>query len=124
MESHFNSIGLKSDAIVERGRSLAKAYSEQTQSGTDVQMRESSRPRSKSAVRANSSIRGMSQPRSASSMAFKDEKSRERSEIIRRRSMKKRNEKGLKGEADRTIGNLMPKHLFSGKRGIGKNERR
>jgi len=29
-----------------------------------------------------------------------------------------------KGEADRTIVDLMPKHLFSGKRGIGKADRR
>ncbi|KAB0804125.1 hypothetical protein PPYR_01095 [Photinus pyralis] len=31
---------------------------------------------------------------------------------------------GLKGEADRFIGNKMPKHLFTGKRGIGKTDRR
>ncbi len=30
----------------------------------------------------------------------------------------------LKGEADRFIGNKMPKHLFSGKRGTGKTDRR
>lgn len=30
----------------------------------------------------------------------------------------------LKGEADRFIGNKMPKHLFSGKRGSGKTDRR
>jgi len=32
--------------------------------------------------------------------------------------------KGLKGEGDRFIGNKKPKHLFSGKRGIGKTGRR
>lgn len=37
---------------------------------------------------------------------------------------KKINKKGLKGEADRFIGNKMPKHLFSGKRGVGKSDRR
>ncbi|KAG5891666.1 hypothetical protein JTB14_020084 [Gonioctena quinquepunctata] len=31
---------------------------------------------------------------------------------------------GLKGEADRFIGTKMPKHLFSGKRGVGKTDRR
>ena len=31
---------------------------------------------------------------------------------------------GLKGEADRFIGTKMPKHLFSGKRGAGKTDRR
>ncbi|CAO1316595.1 unnamed protein product [Diamesa tonsa] len=30
----------------------------------------------------------------------------------------------LKGEADRFIGDMMPKHLFSGKRGTGKTDRR
>ena len=29
-----------------------------------------------------------------------------------------------KGEADRHIPNLMPKHLYSGKRGNGKTDRR
>lgn len=31
---------------------------------------------------------------------------------------------GLKGEADRFIGDMMPKHLFAGKRGSGKTDRR
>lgn len=31
---------------------------------------------------------------------------------------------GLKGEADRFIGTKMPKHLFAGKRGTGKTDRR
>lgn len=37
---------------------------------------------------------------------------------------KKVGKKGLKGEADRFIGNKMPKHLFSGKRKQGKTDRR
>lgn len=37
---------------------------------------------------------------------------------------KKVGKQGLKGEADRFIGSKMPKHLFSGKRGIGKTSRR
>ncbi|XP_078048421.1 nucleolar GTP-binding protein 1 [Augochlora pura] len=32
--------------------------------------------------------------------------------------------KGMKGEADRFIGTKMPRHLFSGKRGVGKTDRR
>lgn len=30
----------------------------------------------------------------------------------------------MKGEGDRFIGNKMPKHLYSGKRGSGKTDRR
>ena len=37
---------------------------------------------------------------------------------------KKVKKKGLKGEADRFIGTKMPRHLFSGKRGVGKADRR
>ncbi|XP_008553913.1 nucleolar GTP-binding protein 1 [Microplitis demolitor] len=37
---------------------------------------------------------------------------------------KKVAKKGLKGEADRFIGTKMPRHLFSGKRGVGKTDRR
>ncbi|CAB3241544.1 unnamed protein product [Arctia plantaginis] len=37
---------------------------------------------------------------------------------------KKTKRMGLKGEADRFIGTKKPKHLFSGKRGVGKTDRR
>ncbi|KAF0764910.1 nucleolar GTP-binding protein 1, partial [Aphis craccivora] len=37
---------------------------------------------------------------------------------------KKVKKQGLKGEADRFIGTKRPKHLYAGKRGIGKTERR
>lgn len=37
---------------------------------------------------------------------------------------KKVKKQGLKGEADRFIGMKKPKHLFAGKRGIGKTDRR
>ena len=37
---------------------------------------------------------------------------------------KKVGKQGLKGEGDRFIGTKMPKHLFSGKRGVGKTDRR
>jgi len=39
-------------------------------------------------------------------------------------SRKDRNRDGRKGESDRHIASKMPKHLFSGKRGIGKTDRR
>lgn len=44
--------------------------------------------------------------------------------IAHRAIAKKVKKKGLKGEADRFIGTKMPKHLFAGKRGVGKTDRR
>ncbi|CAI5496377.1 unnamed protein product [Closterium sp. Naga37s-1] len=43
---------------------------------------------------------------------------------LARKHAKKRNVQSRKGEADRTIVNVRPKHLFAGKRGIGKTDRR
>lgn len=46
------------------------------------------------------------------------------SRIAHKAISKKVKKHGLKGEADRFIGNKKPKHLFAGKRGIGKTDRR
>jgi nucleolar GTP-binding protein len=40
------------------------------------------------------------------------------------KKQKVRNRLGKAGEADRVINTKMPKHLFSGKRGLGKTDRR
>jgi nucleolar GTP-binding protein len=40
------------------------------------------------------------------------------------KAQRKMNKRAKIGEADRTIITKMPKHLFSGKRGIGKTDRR
>lgn len=40
------------------------------------------------------------------------------------KKQKTRNRMGKAGEADRVITTKMPKHLFSGKRGMGKTDRR
>jgi nucleolar GTP-binding protein len=45
-------------------------------------------------------------------------------ERLRTKVQDKYKKEAKKGEADRTILNLMPRHLFSGKRGNGKNDRR
>jgi nucleolar GTP-binding protein len=43
---------------------------------------------------------------------------------IKKKLDKHRNKQARRGEADRTIPNLRPKHLLSGKRGIGSTDRR
>ena len=51
-------------------------------------------------------------------MCFQDD------QRIRHKIQKEWKFDGKFGEADRTVPNLMPKHLYTGKRGAGKNERR
>jgi len=48
----------------------------------------------------------------------------EAAERLARKKQKLMNMQARVGEADRHIPTLKPKHLFSGKRGIGKTERR
>jgi len=43
---------------------------------------------------------------------------------IQKNSIKNRSREGRRGESDKDIPSKMPKHLFSGKRGIGKTDRR
>lgn len=58
-------------------------------------------------------------------MGVKDSTMKTKLKNIAHKALKKKiAKKGLKGEADRFIGTKMPKHLFSGKRGVGKTDRR
>lgn len=55
---------------------------------------------------------------------FRDLAQKQQALKIAKKSVRKRNKAACKGEGDRVIPNLKPKHLFSGKRGIGKTTRR
>jgi len=55
---------------------------------------------------------------------LKDKRQKLSVEKMAKRAQRDRNKESKKGEGDRVILNRMPKHLYSGKRGIGKNERR
>ncbi|KAH6754897.1 Nucleolar GTP-binding protein [Perilla frutescens var. hirtella] len=55
---------------------------------------------------------------------FKDTAQKKKAIKIAKSSSKNRNKEARKGEADRVIPTLRPKHLFSGKRSTGKTQRR
>lgn len=55
---------------------------------------------------------------------LRDEKQVKAVRILKKRSQIKMNQFGRAGEADRHIAAKLPKHLFSGKRGAGKTQRR
>ncbi|CAN6877994.1 unnamed protein product [Brassica oleracea] len=55
---------------------------------------------------------------------FKDSSQKIKALKIGNKSHRKRNKDARRGEADRVIPTLKPKHLFSGKRGKGKTQRR
>ncbi|XP_020285102.1 nucleolar GTP-binding protein 1 [Pseudomyrmex gracilis] len=123
-----------------RDRSVAKLKREMEDLGVDMENTENahfkrtrgrSRSRSEPAKkRMRVELASQSRARSVSKpprdeMGVKDGTMKTKLKNIAHNALKKKiAKKGLKGEADRFIGNKMPKHLFSGKRGIGKTSRR
>ncbi|KAH0757162.1 hypothetical protein KY290_020655 [Solanum tuberosum] len=68
----------------------------------------------------------MSRPRSefVPGEGFKDKPQKEQAIKLFKKSDNKRNKDARRGESDRVIPTLKPKHLFSGKRSSGKTDRR
>ncbi|KAK9172907.1 Nucleolar GTP-binding protein 1 [Cryptosporidium meleagridis] len=56
--------------------------------------------------------------------SLKPGKQQEKAEKLRRKSQSKLGKLARRGEADRSVPTKMPMHLFSGKRGMGKTDRR
>ncbi|XP_044004786.1 nucleolar GTP-binding protein 1-like [Aphidius gifuensis] len=124
-----------------RGRSVTRLKNEMEKLGVNVDDREDAhfaktRGRSRSAsgpskkrMRVESVGRSLSRGRSASrprdEMGIKDIAMKDKLKNIAHKAISKKvGKKGLKGEADRFIGTKMPRHLFAGKRGVGKTDRR
>ncbi|XP_073964647.1 nucleolar GTP-binding protein 1 [Choristoneura fumiferana] len=121
----------------ERARSTTKLREEMEKLGVDMSeskeahfTRTRSRSRSASAPVAKRARIDVSRGRSVSRPArdeqgVKDTQMQKRAKNMAHVAIAKKTKKmGLKGEADRFIGTKMPKHLFSGKRGTGKTDRR
>ncbi|XP_020111524.1 nucleolar GTP-binding protein 1 [Ananas comosus] len=106
-----------------RERSLVGRDSEGEGEAMDVdgeQANKKLRLRSRSRSRSKSRPPGEVSP----GEGFKDSAQKLKAIKIGKKSVKKRNKAARKGEADRVIVDLKPKHLFSGKRSIGKTSRR
>eukprot|EP01023_Acetabularia_acetabulum_P035977 TRINITY_DN3401_c0_g1_i6.p2 TRINITY_DN3401_c0_g1~~TRINITY_DN3401_c0_g1_i6.p2 ORF type:complete len:228 (-),score=68.15 TRINITY_DN3401_c0_g1_i6:1599-2282(-) len=133
MKAELERLGMDpSRAIAEaRGRSetrkklIKRARSEGADN--DTEMMDALEPEQKKRVHSTKS-RSMSRGRSFSLMeprlkdGLKDGVQRARAIKLSDRMQKKWQKKARKGEADRIIPNLMPKHLFTGKGGIGKRD--
>ncbi|OXU17338.1 nucleolar GTP-binding protein 1 [Nasonia vitripennis] len=122
-----------------RDRSVSRLRNEMEDLGVDMEdtenahftkTRKRSRSVSQNVDRKRQRLESTSRARSSSrpardEMGIKDNKMKTKLKNIAHKAIRKKvAKKGLKGEADRFIGNKMPKHLFSGKRGTGKTDRR
>jgi nucleolar GTP-binding protein len=108
LEAHLQSLGMDSSLVGERLRS---------ESRTRSQTRGRKRERDSSAEREISKT-----PRPGE--GYRNVKQRLLAEKLAKKSMKPLTRDGRRGESDRHVYDWMPKHLFSGKRGIGNTDRR
>ncbi|ORX85722.1 GTP binding protein 4 [Anaeromyces robustus] len=76
------------------------------------------------AMRSASAMRGVSMVRDPAMAGLKNKKQKLEAESLMKKATKDIGLKSRRGEADRSIAVKMPKHLFSGKRGVGKTDRR
>ncbi|KAK3208904.1 hypothetical protein GRF29_69g90045 [Pseudopithomyces chartarum] len=123
MGSHLESLGYDTTAVASRarsqsrGRSLARARSE----GGDGDAMDVDTPK---AALARAMSRGRSQSTNRRTDGVTDDTARDKAEKLAKLSQKKMNRMARQGEADRHQTGSLIKHLVSGKRGMGKTNRR
>ncbi|OCL09281.1 nucleolar GTP-binding protein-like protein [Glonium stellatum] len=123
MESHLDSLGYDTTSLAararsqSRGRSVLRGRSEATDGDAmDIDTPKSASERAKS--------RGRSQSTNRRDDGVTNEAARTKAERLAKLSQKKMNRMARQGEADRHTTGALTKHLVTGKRGMGKTNRR
>uniref|UniRef100_J3LSD3 NOG C-terminal domain-containing protein n=2 Tax=Oryza brachyantha TaxID=4533 RepID=J3LSD3_ORYBR len=130
MGRQLSSMGFDPTAALDRARSQSRGRKRErslSRAGIDgddmdidgqqsKKLRAMSRPRSRSKSRAPEEV--------VPGEGFRDSAQKKKAIKKAKDSVKNRNKEARRGEADRVIPTLKPKHLFSGKRSIGKTSSR
>ncbi|KAI9821291.1 MAG: Nucleolar GTP-binding protein 1 [Pycnora praestabilis] len=121
MEDHLDSLGHDTTNISERARSQSRGRTSlksraSTEDGMDVDT-----PSSEAMVKAKSRARSQSNRREDGVTSMT---ARSKADRLAKLGQQKMNRMARQGEADRHTTAALPKHLFSGKRGMGKTQRR
>ncbi|CAI9264461.1 unnamed protein product [Lactuca saligna] len=129
MGRQLSSLGLDPSKAMKRVRSESRGRKRERSSdhgeGMDVDDDEGSNKKMK--MRSKSKSRSMSRPpvhELVPGEGYKDSAQKVKAFKMGKSSVHKRNKAAKKGEGDRVIPTLKPKHLFSGKRSNGKISRR
>jgi len=115
LKSHLDALGVESAGAQTRGRKRHRSLSRARPEGDDATDDDKKRARS----RSRSVVAKAPQEEGLKSAVVKAKVAK-----MKRIAERARNRQAKKGPGDRVILNLMPKHLYSGKRGIGTNDRR
>ncbi|XP_074272738.1 nucleolar GTP-binding protein 1 [Silene latifolia] len=132
MGRQLSKLGIDPSAAIDRARSKSRGRKRERSAGMDIdggdamdmddeqsakkKLRRLSRPRSRSRSRPPTEV--------IPGEGLRDSDQKSKAIQKARKSVKNRNKNARKGEADRSIPTLRPKHLITGKRGNGKTDRR
>ncbi|XP_041014828.1 nucleolar GTP-binding protein 1-like [Juglans microcarpa x Juglans regia] len=132
MGRQLSALGLDPALAINRARSRSRGRKRErpaergANDGGDIMDMDVDTPNKKQRLRSLSRSRSKSRPPGeiVPGEGFKDSSQKVKAVKLAKKSAKKRNKDARRGEADRVIPTLKPKHLFSGKRSIGKTQRR
>jgi nucleolar GTP-binding protein len=113
--------GVRASRSRSASRAGRKRERSESRNAEDESMTELEKKKARRESRSKSRLLSLT-PKPGSGM--KDLKDVLKAQEIAKAARKPFNREGRKGESDRHIASKMPKHLFSGKRGIGKTDRR
>lgn len=129
MSKHLTSLGLDPSAAVARARSRSlsrRGRKRDRSSGMDIDADGDAMDVDQPKKRLRLRSRSVSRPsmEALPGEGFKDTAQKMKAVKLGKKAVKQRNKNARRGEADRVIFNMKPKHLFAGKRSIGKTDRR
>ncbi|ORX66714.1 GTP binding protein 4 [Linderina pennispora] len=111
---HLQALGLDPSVAEERAQAVGRKRGRSESRDPAVQLARSS----------SLAARAVSTQRDRSTMGLRDVRQKAVADKMKAKSTRKMNVMARAGEADRAIASKMPKHLFTGKRGVGSNDRR
>ncbi|KAH1073783.1 hypothetical protein J1N35_026111 [Gossypium stocksii] len=132
MGRQLSSLGLDPSLAINRARSKSRGWKRERsvdrREGDDGDAMDIDDNQASKKLRLRSTSRSRSRSRPPSEVVpgegLKDSAQKVKAIKLAKKSVLKRNKNARRGEADRVIPTLKPKHLFSGKRSIGKTQRR
>ncbi|ODV97369.1 hypothetical protein PACTADRAFT_49095 [Pachysolen tannophilus NRRL Y-2460] len=126
MEEHMYMIGHDTSKLSERKRQLKEQNNSRKRhlSGSEVIQRESESLDASSSTSTSNSKKQPARQTDRLNDGLADGSLRSKAERLAKIQRRERNRQARQGEADRHATASLPKHLFSGKRGIGSNDRR
>jgi len=120
LQSHLESLGLNTERVAQRIREESRSRS-RSRPGRELSSENRvGRKRTRSELASRSRSKTPGKPGSG----FRDEEQFDVADRLAKRAKRELSRDGRRGESDRHVFDWKPKHLLSGKRGMGTNDRR